>query len=68
MATTAIIALAFLEVLVIARVLLRPHRDPASRMAWILLIAAAPAVGMLAYLFVGETINRAWPLLAVLSR
>ncbi|MDH3289113.1 MAG: cardiolipin synthase [Betaproteobacteria bacterium] len=55
MATTAIIALALLELLVIARVLLRPHRDPASRVAWILLIAAAPAVGILAYLFVGET-------------
>ena len=54
-ATISVVALVVLEVLVIARVLLRPHRDPASRVAWILLIAGAPIVGMLAYVFVGET-------------
>lgn len=53
--TIAIISLLLLQALVIARVLLRPHRDPASRIAWILLIAGAPVVGMLAYVFVGET-------------
>jgi phosphatidylserine/phosphatidylglycerophosphate/cardiolipin synthase-like enzyme len=36
-------------------VLLRPHRDPASGIAWILLIAGAPILGMLAYVFMGET-------------
>ncbi len=55
MITISIVVLAALEALVIARVLLRPHRDPASRVAWILLIAGAPILGMLAYVFVGET-------------
>jgi cardiolipin synthase len=39
----------------IARVLLRPHRDPASRIAWIVVILALPVIGMLAYLLLGET-------------
>lgn len=55
MVTIAIVALGLLQALVIARVLLRPHRDPASRIAWILLIAGAPILGMLAYVFMGET-------------
>ncbi|MEO7104380.1 MAG: cardiolipin synthase [Gemmatimonadaceae bacterium] len=36
------------------RVLLRPHREPASRVAWILFIAAVPYVGALLYLMLGE--------------
>lgn len=36
------------------RVALRPRRDPASRIAWILFIAATPYVGALAYLLLGE--------------
>src|SRR6266550_7562018 len=40
---------------VIARVILRPHREPASRIAWIVMIIALPVVGMIAYLFLGET-------------
>ena len=40
---------------VIARVILRPHREPASRIAWIVLIVALPVVGMVAYLLLGET-------------
>ena len=40
---------------VIARVILRPHREPASRIAWIVLIVALPMVGMVAYLLLGET-------------
>lgn len=36
------------------RVLLRPRRDPASRIAWILFIMALPYVGALAYLLLGE--------------
>lgn len=36
------------------RVLLRPHRDPASRVAWILFIMALPYVGALTYLMLGE--------------
>jgi len=37
------------------RVLLRPHRDPASRIAWIVVILAIPLAGILAYLLLGET-------------
>src|SRR5262245_7493286 len=40
---------------VIARVILRPHREPASRIAWIVMIIALPVVGMVLYLFLGET-------------
>lgn len=36
------------------RVLLRPQRDPASRIAWILFIMALPYVGAVAYLLLGE--------------
>ncbi len=50
----AILAMALLEIAVIARVLLRPHRDPASRIAWVLLIGVLPLFGMLAYLLFGE--------------
>src|SRR6187401_976509 len=40
---------------VIARVILRPHREPASRVAWIVVIVVLPAVGILAYVLLGET-------------
>src|SRR6185312_12564114 len=40
---------------VIARVILRPHREPASRVAWIVVIIVLPVVGMLAYILLGET-------------
>ena len=40
---------------VIARVILRPHRDPASRIAWIVVIIVMPVVGILAYILLGET-------------
>jgi cardiolipin synthase len=43
-----------LELAVIARILLRPHRDPASRVAWIVVVGAIPLLGMLAYLLLGE--------------
>jgi len=39
----------------IVRVLLRPHREPASRIAWIVVIIAFPLLGILAYLLLGET-------------
>src|SRR6478735_9338330 len=43
------------HVAVIARVILRPHREPASRIAWIVMIIALPGVGMVSYLLLGET-------------
>jgi cardiolipin synthase len=36
------------------RVLLRTHRQPASRIAWLVVINAFPLVGVLAYLALGE--------------
>ena len=43
-----------LELAFIARILLRPHRDPASRIAWMVVVAVFPLVGMLAYVLLGE--------------
>jgi cardiolipin synthase A/B len=48
-------ALFVAEALTIARALLRPHREPASRLAWIIAILALPVVGILLYLLFGET-------------
>ncbi|WP_425051198.1 cardiolipin synthase [Psychromarinibacter sp. S121] len=39
----------------ITRALLRPHRGPSSRLAWVLVILSAPVVGIIAYLLFGET-------------
>ena len=43
-----------LEIAVIARVLLRPHRDPASRIAWVVVITVLPLAGIVIYLLFGE--------------
>jgi cardiolipin synthase len=53
--TSAYIGLGLIELAVIARVILRPHRDPASRVAWVVVIAVLPVVGVLGYLLFGET-------------
>ena len=56
--TAAIIGIVIhvlIEIVVIVRVLLRPHREPASRVAWIVVIVVLPIVGILAYLLLGET-------------
>src|SRR5882762_1118120 len=39
----------------IARVILRPHREPASRVAWVVVMVVLPVVGILAYILLGET-------------
>jgi cardiolipin synthase len=39
----------------IVRALLRPHREPASRLAWIIAILALPIGGVVLYLLLGET-------------
>ena len=50
------IALHYVAVLACAvRVLLRPHRDPAARIAWLAVLFALPVVGIVAYLLLGET-------------
>jgi cardiolipin synthase len=40
---------------VMARAILRPHREPASRVAWVVVIGALPIVGIVAYILLGET-------------
>jgi len=53
----SLLVLAFMtlaETMVLVRILLRPHRDPASRIAWIVVVAALPLIGMFAYLLLGE--------------
>ena len=49
------LVLFLIHLAVIARVILRPHREPASRIAWIVMIIALPVVGMISYLLLGET-------------
>src|SRR6187549_2337280 len=43
-----------IQTVLIVRVMLRPHREPASRIAWVAVIAALPVIGILAYLFFGD--------------
>lgn len=42
------------QLIFIVRALLRPHREPSSRFAWVLVIALAPVLGVLAYVLFGE--------------
>jgi len=54
-AALALVALHLgMQIAVIVRVLLRPHRDPSSRIAWVVVIAALPVLGIVAYLLFGE--------------
>jgi cardiolipin synthase len=43
-----------IEIAVLGRVMLRPHREPASRIAWVAVIAALPVIGVIAYMLLGE--------------
>ncbi len=53
--TIGILTHLLIEVVLIIRVMTRPHREPASRIAWVAVIAALPFLGMLIYLLFGET-------------
>lgn len=39
----------------VVRAILRPHREPASRVAWVVVIMVLPVVGIIAYVLLGET-------------
>src|ERR1700691_1454339 len=39
----------------VLRAITRPDRTPASRVAWIAVIMCLPVIGVVAYLFLGET-------------
>ena len=43
-----------IQLALVARALLRPHRDPASRIAWVVVIISLPVLGILSYLLLGE--------------
>ena len=40
---------------VLIRAILRPYRQPASRLAWVVVITVLPGLGILIYLLLGET-------------
>ena len=44
-----------LHLAVALRAILRPHRQPASRVAWVAVILALPLAGIVAYVLMGET-------------
>tara|TARA_R110000850_G_scaffold60079_7_gene138176 strand:- start:59 stop:1519 length:1461 start_codon:yes stop_codon:yes gene_type:complete len=43
------------HVVVMIRAILRPNREPASRVAWVVVILVIPGIGIVAYLLLGET-------------
>ena len=47
--------LVLLHLFFIVRAMVRPDREPASRVAWLLVLLLAPIVGVIAYLMLGET-------------
>ncbi len=49
------IAVFVIHLAVVCRAITRPHRSAASRVAWIAVIMFLPIVGVIAYLFLGET-------------
>ena len=50
----SLVAHVLIQAGLIVRVLLRPHRDPASRLAWTVVILSVPVLGIIAYLLLGE--------------
>jgi cardiolipin synthase len=54
LAATLVTLHVLIQVALVVRVLLRPHRDPASRIAWVVVIFALPVLGILAYVLLGE--------------
>jgi len=42
------------HIIVIGRIILRPQREPASRIAWLIAAIMVPVVGVIAYLLLGE--------------
>lgn len=54
-ASLGYVSLALIELAFIARAILRPHREPASRIAWVVVITTVPIVGIAVYVLFGET-------------
>ena len=53
--TVGSIAVFVADAATVIRALLRPHREPASRLAWIIAVLALPIFGVVLYLLLGET-------------
>ena len=53
--TFASVGTVLLHVAFMLRAILRPHRDPESRIAWVVAIAVIPVAGIMAYILFGET-------------
>jgi cardiolipin synthase A/B len=53
-AWTLFVAHGLLQVLFVVRAILRPHREPASRLAWVVVIIVAPVIGVAAYVLFGD--------------
>jgi cardiolipin synthase len=51
--TLVYIALAIIWLAILVRAVLRPHRQPASRVAWVLVIVLLPGMGILFYILLG---------------
>lgn len=43
------------HLVVMVRAILRPHREPASRVAWLVVIFILPVAGIIGYILLGET-------------
>ncbi len=44
-----------IHLLTVVRAITRPNRTPASRVAWVAVIMCLPVIGVVAYIFLGET-------------
>ena len=53
-ATVLVVLHLAIQIALVVRILLRPHREPASRIAWVVVVVALPVLGILAYLLFGE--------------
>jgi len=42
------------QIALLVRVLLRPHREPASRIAWVVIVIGLPVLGIVSYILFGE--------------
>lgn len=50
-----VFALVVLDLVFLCVAIVRPHRSPASRVAWVSVILLVPVIGIIAYLFLGNT-------------
>jgi cardiolipin synthase A/B len=53
--TAVYVGVVLLHIAFMGRAILRPHRDPESRIAWVVAIAVLPVAGIGAYILFGET-------------